>query len=147
MSLALWTSYQQDDSQTIIYNETDKYEILNNMDALDELCTTYGIPILSSMVDISFLLEGSNFLEDMAGELPPECSLPEANSTWTEPETALQILRQLLLHVQQHPDDERLINRGSTPPCLKALEEELQECVDFAQTAQKQHAKFRLEVV
>ncbi|MGL4667845.1 MAG: hypothetical protein ACRCWR_07930 [Saezia sp.] len=142
MSMAIWTQFRLQDG-TIISDETDKYQMLEYMETLDELCKELHIPMLSNLLNYSDAL---NDVDDDWDEEDQE-RLHELNldynddeQSWHPPREAIYILDTLLDNLNAQPD---FLNAPQHH--VDELLEEFEQCLSFSQDALEQGSEqFRL---
>lgn len=132
MSMAIWAQFRLEDG-TIVSDETDKYQILEYMEVLDDLCAELELAPLSALLDYSEALD--DFTDDLDEE---DQNLLEAlelqnnqeNSLWHTPREAIHIIDTLLFSLAGQPD---YLNAPAHH--TRELLAEFEQCLSFAQDA------------
>lgn len=142
MSMALWAGYQLDE-ETVIFDESDKYLLLEYMEELDELCQSMGLTLISDMLDYSEIPSDDDDFDEDIDEESPHYRLPaDPQEFQIEPREALYTFDELITLLSENEDV-----LSATPQNIATLQEELQECMAAAQEALEQNGHFRLALV
>jgi hypothetical protein len=134
--MAIWAQFRLQDG-TIISDETDKYQILEYMEVLDDLCTELELTPFSELIDYSDV--ANDFADDLDEEdqyLLQELDLNKDDTLWCTPREAIYIMDTLLNSLVAQPG---LLNAPAHH--MKELTEEFEQCLNFAQDALDQNSE------
>lgn len=140
MSMCVWAGYRLEDG-THVYDEHDKYMLLQYSEELDEVCEAMSIIPISEMID------GTEYEEDFLMDAGQELSEDEyeefvaqsSQQTEINPRDAIHTFDALLVALAEDP---ALIS--ATDDETQVLKQELSSCLGTAQAALEQNAAFKL---
>ena len=137
-SITIWAQYRLDAGE-VINDETDKHQLVEYMETLDDLCAELDLPPLSSLVDYSDALDSVDEDFDEEDEyLLDEFNLSKDDDVgeWFAPRETIHIIDTLLLSLADQPD---LLEAPAHH--MQELQEELEQSLRFLQEAIDQQSE------